>query len=228
MLEHAEVTPVGSNQPQPLQIRVLAATHQDLDRKIAAGTFRHDLFFRLNVFQIHLPALRDHREDIVPLAEYFLRGIDARLLPLLGDTVQFLRDQPWFGNIRELRNALEHAAIMARSGPVLPEHFPPVSGNRESANPRDQLAAAVRSWLEDRIRASGSKSPEDLYAELLRAIEPALLEELLGRLHGNRLLAAQWLGLNRATVRKKLAEHGLSDIHRPLLAKSGDEGDEND
>ena len=83
-------------------------------------------------------------------------------------------------------------------------------------------------WLEDRIRASGSKSPENLYEELLRAIEPPLLEELMRRLQGNRVLAAQWLGLNRATVRKKLAEHGLSDIHRPLLAKSGDEGEDND
>ena len=205
VLDHNEVTPVGSNQPQPLNIRILAATHQDLERKIAEGTFRHDLFFRLNVFQIHLPPLRERREDIGPLAEHFLRRFDARLLPLLPGTVQFLMNQPWFGNVRELRNALEHAVILARGGPLLPEHLPANSGIR-TANPREQLAAAVLHWLEDRIQASGSRVPENLYEEFLRAIEPPLLEELMRRLQGNRVLAAQWLGLNRATVRKKLGE----------------------
>src|SRR4029077_11557663 len=105
VLEHNEVTPVGSNQPSPIHLRILAATHQDLERKIAEGTFRHDLFFRLNVFQIHLPPLRERRDDIVALADHFLRRFDAKLLPLLPAVVQYLTDQPWFGNVRELRNA---------------------------------------------------------------------------------------------------------------------------
>ena len=210
VLEHNEVTPVGSNSPNPLNIRILAATHQDLERKIAEGTFRHDLFFRLNVFQIHLPPLRERRDDIVPLAEHFLRRFDARLLPLLPIAVQYLLQQPWFGNVRELRNALEHAVIVARGGPLLPEHFPASSAGM--ANPKEQLAAAVLHWLHERIGAKGT--PENLYEELLRAIEPPLLEELMRRLQGNRVMAAQWLGLNRATVRKKLTEYGLADVHR--------------
>jgi two-component system nitrogen regulation response regulator GlnG len=214
ILEHNEVTPVGSNQPAPLNVRILAATHQDHERKIAEGTFRHDLFFRLNVFQIHLPALRERREDILPLAEHFLRRFDGKLLPLLPASVQFLMNQPWFGNVRELRNALEHAVIVARGGPLLPEHFPALSGIRTS-DPRSQLGSAVLQWLADRIQAAGPNAPANLYEELLKCVEPPLLEELMRRLQGNRVLAAQWLGLNRATVRKKLTEYGLADIHRP-------------
>ncbi len=223
VLEHNEVTPVGSNQPNPLNIRILAATHQDLERKIAEGTFRHDLFFRLNVFQIHLPPLRERRDDIVPLAEHFLRRFDAKLLPLLHAAVQFLTQQPWFGNVRELRNALEHAVIVARGGPLLPEHFP-TSSSAHTANPKEQLAAAVLHWLHERTGAAGT--PTDLHAELLRAIEPPLLEDLMRRLQGNRVVAALWLGLNRATVRKKLTEYGLADIHRPAHKLNENEEDD--
>ena len=222
VLEHNEVTPVGSNQPNPLSIRILAATHQDLERKIAEGTFRHDLFFRLNVFQIHLPALRERRDDILALAEHFLKRLDARVLPLLPVTVQFLTNQTWLGNVRELRNALEHAVIVARGGPLLPEHFP--ASSALIANPKDQLAAAVLHWLHERVGAKAT--PENLYDELLRAIEPPLLEELMRRLQGNRVVAAQWLGLNRATVRKKLTEYGLADIHRPAHKPAEDDDED--
>jgi two-component system nitrogen regulation response regulator GlnG len=222
VLEHNEVTPVGSNQPSPLNIRILAATHQDLERKIAEGTFRHDLFFRLNVFQIHLPPLRERRDDIGPLAEHFLRRLDAKLLPLSEATAKYLKDQSWLGNVRELRNALEHAVILARGGPLLPEHFPAPS--TAFANPREQLAGAVLHWLQERIAAKAS--PENLYEELLRAIEPPLLEELMRRLQGNRVVAAQWLGLNRATVRKKLTEYGLADVHRPKSAGDAEDDSE--
>src|SRR5205823_7873062 len=124
VLEHNEVLPVGGTQAQPLKIRILSATHQDLVRNMAEGQFRHDLFFRLNVFQVHLPPLRERPEDVVPLAEHFLRRLDGRTLPLLPAAAAFLKAQSWLGNVRELRNALEHAVIVARGGPLLPEHFP--------------------------------------------------------------------------------------------------------
>src|ERR671933_2068388 len=143
-LEHDEVLPVGASQPQPLNIRILGATHQDLARAVAEGRFRHDLFFRLNVFQVALPPLRQRVEDVEPLAEHFLRRFEPRALPLLPETVRFLQSLPWFGNVRELRNALEHAAIVARGGPLLPEHFPTFSGDPSLANLAEQVAAAVR------------------------------------------------------------------------------------
>jgi len=215
VLEHNEVLPVGANQPQSLQIRILAATHQDLARRVAEGHFRHDLYFRLNVFQLHLPPLRERGEDVPVLAEHFLRRFEPRALPLLPETVRFLQSLPWLGNVRELRNALEHAAIVARGGPLLPEHFPTFGLSLGGATPAEQLAAAVRVWLAEQMRVAGAEAPADLYAELLRGIEPALIDEVMRRVQGNRWVAAKWLGLNRATVRKKLGLYGLTDAHRP-------------
>jgi two-component system nitrogen regulation response regulator GlnG len=207
VLEHNEVMPVGSNQSQPLNVRVLAATHQDLERRVAEGSFRHDLFFRLNVFQVHLPPLRERPEDILPLAEHFLRRIEPRALPLLPDTRTFLSNQVWPGNVRELRNALEHAAIVSRGGPLLPEHFPVFTAAAAPARPGDQLTAAVRRWLAAHIQDHAPREPADLYGELLRAVEPALLDDVMRLVQGNRVMAARWLGLNRATVRKLLARY---------------------
>jgi two-component system nitrogen regulation response regulator GlnG len=219
-LEHQEVLPVGGTQPQPLNIRILSATHQDLAQRAAEGHFRHDLFFRLNVFQIQLPPLRERPEDIVPLAEHFLRHFEPRALPLLPATVRFLGSQPWFGNVRELRNALEHAAIVARGGPLLPEHLPRFAPGMGAASPEEQLATLVRQWVDAKVVAGGGTPPADLYAELLRCVEPALLDEVMRRVHGNRWAAAQWLGLNRATVRKKL---GLYHLYQAASAESEEE-----
>jgi two-component system nitrogen regulation response regulator GlnG len=198
-----------------LQIRILAATHQDLSRRVAEGQFRHDLFFRLNVFQVHLPPLRERPEDIPALADHFLRRFEPTALPLPAETVRFLQGLPWLGNVRELRNALEHAAIVARGGPLLPEHFPALAFNAGALTPADQLAAAVRLWLAEQMKSGGAEAPAELYADLLRGIEPALFDEVMRRVQGNRWVAAKWLGMNRATVRKKLALYGLTDAHRP-------------
>jgi two-component system nitrogen regulation response regulator GlnG len=218
VLEHGEVLPVGASRAQRLDVRILGATHQDLSRCVAEGRFRHDLFFRLNVFGLALPPLRERVEDIEALAEHFLRRFEPRALPLRPETLRFLRTLPWFGNVRELRNGLEHAAIVARGGSLLPEHFPAAGTTTGPATPADEIAAGVRRWLADRLRAGGPDAPTDLYGELLRVVEPALLNEVLARLDGNRWAAAQWLGLNRATVRKKLALYGL---HQP---RDGDGG----
>jgi two-component system nitrogen regulation response regulator GlnG len=219
VLEHNEVLPVGGTQPQTLDIRILTATHQDLTRCVAEGRFRHDLFFRLNVFQIALPALRDRPEDIEALAEHFLRRFEPRAAPLLPETVGFLQSLPWFGNVRELRNALEHAAIVARGAPLMPQHFPTFAFDLSQTSPAEQLVAMVRKWLAERVRANGASPLSDLYAELLHCVEPALLDEVMKRVQGNRWVAAQWLGLNRATVRKKLAFYDLYQASAPGSAE---------
>jgi len=223
VLEHGEVLPVGANVADKLDVRILAATNQELARCVAEGKFRHDLYFRLNVFQIHLPPLRERPEDIEALAGHFLRRFDPRVLPLPAPTVRFLQAQPWYGNVRELRNALEHAAILARGSPLLPEHFPRLASPTGAGTPAEQLASAVRLWLAERVRQAGNRPPEDLYLELLRLVEPPLLDEVMRRLQGNRWVAAQWLGLNRATVRKKLA---LYDLHQQPAGNGSDNEEE--
>ncbi len=214
VLEQNEVLPVGGNQPQNLNIRILSATHQDLGRRVAEGAFRHDLYFRLNVFQIHLPPLRERTDDIVALADHFLRRFEPRALPLLPETIRYLASLPWLGNVRELRNALEHAAIVARDQPLLPEHFPSLAIGQGTRTPAEQLAATVRLWLAQRVKDNGGKAPAGLLDELLQCVESALLDDVMQRVRGNRWVAAQWLGLNRATVRKKLGLYGLTDAHR--------------
>jgi two-component system nitrogen regulation response regulator GlnG len=225
VLEHGEVLPVGDKQAQPLNVRILAATHQDLQRKVAEGAFRHDLFFRLNVFQIHLPPLRDRRDDIPLLAEHFLRRLEPSALPLLPETENFLLAQSWLGNVRELRNALEHAVIVARGGQLLPEHFPTFSVSLGASTPEEELATSVRRWLQHRLSKGKNRTPADLHTELLQCVEPALLEEVMRRVQGNRWVAAQWLGLNRATVRKKLGAYGLTEIHLPPGNEEEDESE---
>jgi two-component system nitrogen regulation response regulator GlnG len=214
-LEHGEITPVGSGHSRSLSVRIVAATHQDLDRRIAEGAFRHDLFFRLNVFQIHVPALRERREDIVPLAEHFLRRIEPRALPMRQDTARFLEDQQWPGNVRELRNALEHAVILACHGPLLPEHVPITAQQRGEVAGQDPIGTAVTSLVKSALDARSRQEPSNLYQDLLDRAERPLLDEIMRRAQGNRWLAARWLGMNRATLRKKLARHGLIDAHRP-------------
>jgi two-component system nitrogen regulation response regulator GlnG len=211
-LEHGEVMPVGATSSQSLNLRILTATNQDLARCVAEGRFRHDLYFRLNVFQVHLPPLRERPEDVEPLAEHFLRRFRPSALPLEPATLRYLQAQPWFGNVRELRNALEHAAILARDEPLLPEHFPRFASDRSAQTPAEQLASSVRKWLAEMVRAAGSEPPRELYDELLRLVEAPLLEDVMRRLKGNRWVAAQWLGLNRATVRKKLGLYGLAEV----------------
>ena len=210
-LEYGEILPVGASQPIRIDLRILTATNQDLPRCVAEGRFRQDLYFRLNGFEVHLPSLRERPEDIEPLAVHFLGRIRPGALPLLPQTLQHLHRLSWPGNVRELRHALEHAAIMAREGPLLPEHLPaqPEQPGRDTP---EQLAIVVRRWVAECVKAAAGQPPQELHDALLRLVEPALLEEVMRRLKGNRWVAAQWLGLNRATVRKKLALYGLADI----------------
>src|SRR5262249_56345931 len=105
-------------------------------------------------------------------------------------------------------------------GPLVPEHFPTFSPSRTPATPAEQLAAAVRRWLLERLKPGGA-APADLYPDLLRCVEPALLDEVMRRVQGNRWVAAQWLGLNRATVRKKLGVYGLTNAHLPKAREEG-------
>jgi two-component system, NtrC family, nitrogen regulation response regulator GlnG len=204
VLEHQEVLPVGGSVPTKINVRILAATHTDLLKQVNAGQFRHDLYFRLNVFEVHLPTLRDRPEDIAMLCDHFLRGFGAKG-GLSEETVAYLRSRTWPGNVRELRNALEHAAIVARGGPLLPEHFPPPVNVGGAETVAERIGLLVRDWV--RERSQGEKEPTELYDELLKCVEPALLDEVLRQTNNNRVASARRLGLARATLRKLIAKY---------------------
>ena len=137
-IEHGEVTPVGDARPRPTDIRVIAATNQPLGSLMAAGEFREDLFFRLSVFQIHIPPSRERREDIPALADHFLR--QARLstvtdLRIAQRRPRRIAARPWTGNVRELRNTIEHAAIVARGQPIRPRALSSRTGDPTCQHP---------------------------------------------------------------------------------------------
>jgi two-component system nitrogen regulation response regulator GlnG len=208
VLERQEVLPVGGAEAQPVNVRIVSATNADLSEAVAAGRFRHDLFFRLNVYPIHLPALRDRRDDIVPLAEHFLRTFTGSQSQLTAETVGELKSRLWPGNVRELKNAMEYAAIVARGGAIRPDHLPPPANIGGNGSLRDKLAGLVRDWTREKVRTATGE-PAELYQLLLNEVEPAVIGEVLEQLNGNRLVAARWLGLARATVRKLIRKHHL-------------------
>ncbi len=211
VVEHQEVLPVGASQPSPIDVRILSATHQDLSQNVRTGAFRHDLFFRLNVFEIHLPALRERVDDLPLLAEHFLRRFGVQNAALAPETIAYLQGRQWAGNVREFRNGLEHAAIVARGGPILPEHFPPpVSAGSAETLPQ-RIGRLIQEWVREQAKAGGGSEPSNLYDELLKCVEPPLLEQVLRDVDGNRLVAARRLGLARATLRKMIQKYQLSD-----------------
>jgi two-component system nitrogen regulation response regulator GlnG len=218
VLERQEVQPVGGNETQSVDVRIVSATHADLSNAVREGKFRHDLFFRLNVYPIHLPPLRDRVDDIPPLAEHFLRKLGVAnpqsLLP--AETIAFLKSRPWPGNVRELRNALEHAAIEARGVPLRPEHFPAVTATTGHATLTDRLRSLVTEWVREQVQAFEGREPTDLHLKLIETIEPAILDEVLRQVDGNRLVGGRWLGLARATVRKLIRKyHPDTDTAEP-------------
>jgi len=211
VLERQEVLPVGGTEMQRVNVRIVSATHADLCVAVADGRFHQDLFFRLNVYPIHLPPLRDRLEDIPELAGHFLRRFAPTTPSLPADTLTFLQNRAWPGNIRELRNALEYAAIEARGSALRPEHFPAATTVPGLGTIDERLASLVREWVRDRVRTAGEVEPANLHDKALAAIEPILVAEVLRQLHGNRLAAARWLGLARATVRKLIRKYDLGD-----------------
>ncbi len=213
-VEQGEILPVGSATPIAIDLRVVSATHQNLLDKVNDGSFRHDLYFRLTTFQIDIPPLRDRRDDIRPLVEQFLAASAQRRhsapIPISDSAVAELERRPWRGNVRELRNAIEHATIMARSETIDVEHLPLTASTVPSA-PGDERAIArlIRDWAQARLE--NGKEADHLYQQLLALVEPPLLAAVLEKHHGHRAATARTLGVHRMTLRKKLAELGLDD-----------------
>ena len=142
VLEYGEILPVGANRPVRSDFRVISATHRNLHERVVQGKFREDLFFRLITFEVEIPPLRERRSDVAELTEHFLDVLSAKngcpRPPLAAETLAALEGRQWYGNVRELRNAVEHAMILARGGAILPEHLPPPTppGTDVRPNPR--------------------------------------------------------------------------------------------
>jgi two-component system, NtrC family, response regulator HydG len=189
-LQSGEVRRLGATQAATIDVRVIAATNGDLATRISQGTFREDLFYRLNVIHVMLPPLRDRREDIPALAEHFLgRAADklGRALRLSPDALERLLRYPWPGNVRELENAMERAAILTRTGSVEPDDLPPHVSAGLQLGPSPALPKQIT--LADAERD-----------HILQTLE---------RFGGNHSGAAEALGIGRTTLWRKLKEYGI-------------------
>jgi DNA-binding NtrC family response regulator len=195
VIEEKTFTRVGGNQPLTVDVRIIAATNRDLEEMARARLFREDLFFRLNVFPVRLPALRERPGDVPGLVEYFLRQHGASADKLSAAAMHALERYAWPGNVRELENTLERALILAGSDSIDVEHL-------SFARPEMMLgaeAAGGASWV-PRI------PPEGLVLEVL---ERELILQALEMARGNKSQAARLLGLTRRTLYSRMERHGL-------------------
>ena len=204
VLQEQEVEPLGSNQVQHVDVRVIAATSRDLAAMVRAGSFRADLYYRLNVLPIRLPPLRDRLSDLEALAETLADDIARRSgmahKSLSPDALELLARQPWPGNIRELRNALEQASLMTDDGLLTARHFQAVlDDSASSAMPAAVAAQPGAEAVAPKI--AGVKSLPQAVAEL----EAQAIREALTATGGNKLAASRLLGISRATLYEKLS-----------------------
>jgi DNA-binding NtrC family response regulator len=215
-IEQREVTPVGQTRARRSDFRVLAATNRRLDELVTQGAFREDLYYRLGVFHIHIPPLRERTDDIPLLAAHFLKRVSGGTLAkrLSTAAIAELVSRPWQGNVRELRNAVERAAVVARGDEVEPEHFPSPSAILATSAPSidAQIRRLTADWVSEQWRLkSSAEGPLELYERFLRVTEPPLLKSILAQCGENRAAAARILGIHRATLRQKLRDHGLDE-----------------
>ena len=234
ILQEREFERIGSNVPIKIDIRVITATNRDLAEEVDRGKFREDLYYRLNVIHIHMPPLRDRKEDIPLLVEHFLvkyrHAAGAIPTTISEDAVKKLVGYDWPGNVRELENAIERAVVLSRGNPITLEHLP--LGDLREGRDRARLAKR-RTRLEDDEAALSDRRDEldadqadadaadvadvagngsdGSFKHRVAALERQLIKEALDRAGGNRTKAADELGIYRRLLYAKIKEYGLGE-----------------
>ncbi|MEW6272575.1 MAG: nitrogen regulation protein NR(I) [Thermodesulfobacteriota bacterium] len=213
VLQEREFSRVGGRESLRTDVRIVAATNQELARAVRAGRFREDLYFRLNVVPIHVPPLRERKSDIPELIRFFIakinRDLGTEMTGIAPAAEAMLMQYSWPGNVRELENSLVRASVLAPGRTLMPSDFALAEASAPQTN-GDSLAEVVRRRTRNQFEAHGERDPVDVYATLLMEFERPLLEATLERTNGNQVRAAQILGINRNTLRKKLTQLGLS------------------
>ncbi len=216
-LQEGEIDPVGSKRPVKVDVRIVSATNRELDRQVAAGAFREDLFYRLNVFPIEAPALRERREDIAALVDHFIGRFNVeegkRVVGCAPETTELLRAFDWPGNVRQLENAVYRAIVLA-DGPFLKPHdFPAISGvamptpevDAASAPTAAAAAADLPPMPEAPVRILDGKG----HLRTLEEIERDLIQHAIEVYAGHMSEIARRLGIGRSTLYRKVREQGL-------------------
>jgi two-component system response regulator AtoC len=206
VLQEKEVRPVGSNEKVIVDVRVIAATNRDLEAAYRAGTFRKDLYFRLNVVTVHLPALRDRRSDIPMLAHHFLdRYASGENLQVTAAAMKSLLQYDWPGNIRELENCIARAVTL---------------GDRHIIDVGD-LPPAIRTDAASSPTTASSQDTASLSTTALAEMERMTILRVFEQAHGDKALAGKMLGISRATLYRKLKRYNI-----PMRPEPSDTDDE--
>ena len=208
---------VGGNSPLKVDVRVIAATNKPLEAAVAAKQFREDLFYRLNVVRIHLPPLRDRRDDIPLLVNYFLEKIareqGRKPKSIATAAEKLLEKYHWPGNVRELENAIRRAHVLAKSDALLPGDLPPeISGATDSASLAPSSVAASDATGGDAAtlaRQLFQIAKRDPKLKVIPAVERELVIQALKETDNNQVHAAKLLGITRATLRKRIEKFGI-------------------
>jgi two-component system nitrogen regulation response regulator GlnG len=212
---------VGGNQPIKVDVRVIAATNKPLEAAMASRQFREDLFYRLNVVRIQLPALRERREDVRLLVNYFLKKFaqDRNQPPksISQEVLVTLENHHWPGNVRELENVIRRALVVAKGDAILPGDLPPeLTGPRgvpDIPPPGSSTAAAdagvARADTSVLARALFAHARRDPKLKVIPAVERELIIQALIETQGNQVQAARLLGITRATLRKRVEKFGI-------------------
>ena len=211
-LESGEIRRVGDNHPIMVDVRVVCATHRSLEEMVAAETFREDLFFRINTFEIAIPPLRERLDDLPGLVQHFVREsrpqVPAEAAVVEPDVLDALAAHRWPGNIRELANVIEHALVLCDELPLTVAHLPArLGGSRAAAVTGQPLAAASRAVPGRTPPAAPATRPGERRPASLRELEMQAILDGLQRNHGNKVRTAEELGISLKTLYNKLHQH---------------------
>lgn len=221
VLQEKSIQRLGGRETIPIDARVIAATHRDLETAMHEKQFRDDLFYRLSVVVITLPPLRERRDDIPALVQYFLRRYGKELgageASIQTKAVQWLSEQPWPGNIRELENAVRKALLVARGFSI---GLADVHKALDGMPARAARASPFARHVGELLTAASRGEQENVRAGLLEAADCELFAQAFKLAQGNQAKAARWLGVSRITMREKLIHFGLHPAQEPVIGEA--------
>jgi nitrogen regulation protein NR(I) len=211
VLQERSIQRLGGDETIPVDVRVLAATHRDLEMAIKERDFREDLYYRLSVVSLHLPALSERTEDIPELVKFFIQRYASELgmeaPSVQHEAIEFLQNQAWPGNVRQLENVVREALLIARPFAVSLEHVQQVLAKAPKPPTRDDQTHAA--YVADLLARAQRGEEQNAYARMVADLEPELFMQAIRLAHGNQAKAARWLGVTRLKMREKLIELGV-------------------
>jgi DNA-binding NtrC family response regulator len=227
VLQEKTIQRLGGKETISVDVRIIAATHRDLETAIKDKLFREDLYYRLSVVVITLPSLKERKEDIPALAHFFIRKYGPELgvssASVQPEALDYLQTLPWPGNIRELENVMRQTLLLARGYPISVDHIRHAVG-KPGAGAKRQDQPPLKELVGELLNAAKRGEVQDVHARLMQTAERELFRQAIELAQGNQAKAARWLGISRLTMREKLTNFGIHPAQENL---SSDEVGEN-